>query len=97
MEKAACGSECSLARTCVEQILDLRVTLRCLGAPIRYLSHMFGDNKTVVDNSMMSHGKTHQRHVAFSFHRAREKIAVNIVNYLFINGKVNPDDILTKH
>ena len=34
VETSTYGSECSLPRTCVEQILDLRITLMHLGAPI---------------------------------------------------------------
>lgn len=68
VETAAYGSEYSSTRTCAEQILDLQVTLRCLGAPIHSISCMFGDNKSVVDSNMTPHGKFHKRNAAF-FHR----------------------------
>ena len=97
IETATYGSEYSSARTCVEQILDLRITLRYLGVPIRSTSYMFGDNKSVVDSSMTPHGKIHKRHVALSFHRVRESIAAKVVSYHFIDGKSNPADILSKH
>jgi len=51
VETTAYGSEFVVARTCVEQIIDLHCTLRYLGVPIRQKSYMFGDNKTVVDSS----------------------------------------------
>ena len=38
-------------------------------------SHMFGDNKSVVDSSTKIHAKLHKRHTALSFHRVREAIA----------------------
>jgi hypothetical protein len=44
VETATYGSEFVAARTCVEQVLDLRLTLRYLGVPIRKWSIMFGDN-----------------------------------------------------
>ena len=97
VDTAMYGSEYSSARTCVEQILDLRITLRYLGVPIRSISYMFGDNKSVVDSSMTPNGKLHKRHIALSFHRVRESIAAGIVNYLFIDGKHNPADALSKH
>jgi hypothetical protein len=97
VETATCGSEFSSARTCVEQILDLRITLRYLGVPRRKLSYVFGDNDSVVNSSMTPFGKIHKRHVALSFHRGREAIAAKIVSYQFINGKINPADILSKH
>ena len=97
VETATHCSECSSARTCVENILDLRITLRCLGAPVRKLSYMFGDNDRVVNGSVTSQGNIHKRHVALSFRRVREAIAAKIISYQFIGGKINPADILSKH
>lgn len=97
VETSTYESEHVSARTCTEQILDLRITLRCIGVPIRFTSCMFGDNKSVVDSSMTPHGKTHKRHIALSFHRVREAIAANTINYQFIDSGINPADILSKH
>ena len=58
---------------------------------------MFGDNGSVFNISMTPFGKIHKRHVALSFHRVREAIAAKIISYQFINGKINPADILSKH
>ena len=81
----------------MEHVLDLLITLRHLGLPIRSIICVFGDNKNALENSMKPHGKMHKRHEALSFHRAREVITSNIVNCLFINGKFNLDYVLTKH
>ena len=58
---------------------------------------MFGDNKTVACNVMTPHGKVLKRHVALSFHRARESIAAKIANFLFVDGKINTADALNRH
>ena len=97
VETATYGSEFVAARTCVEQIMDLRTTLRYLGVPIRTHSYMFGDNKSVVDSSMTLHPKLHKRHTALSFHRVREAIASGMCEFHHVNGKVNPADLLSKH
>ena len=97
VETATYGSEFIAARTCVEQIIDLRNTLRYLGVPIQGKSRMFGDNKSVVDSSSTVHAKLHKRHTALSFHRVRETISARIVGYYHINGDINPADILSKH
>ena len=97
VETATYGSEYVAARTCVEQIIDLRTTLRYLGVPIRDKSYMFGDNKTVVDSSTVPHSKLHKRHTALSFHRVREAIASGYVVFTHINSEDNPADILSKH
>src|SRR5687768_6374514 len=64
METATYGSEFVAARTCVEQIVDLRNTLRYLGVPIQERSYMFGDNESVVNLSTTPHAKLHKRHTA---------------------------------
>jgi hypothetical protein len=97
VETATYGSEYVAARTCVEQIMDLRTTLRYLGVPVETRSYMFGDNKSVVDSSSKPHSKLHKRHTALSFHRVREAIASGIISFLHINGDRNPADILSKH
>ena len=57
VETATYGSEYSAARTCVEQVIDIRIALRYLGVPIWNHSYMFGDNKSVVDSSTLPHSK----------------------------------------
>jgi hypothetical protein len=68
-----------------------------LGVPVRDMSYMFGDNKSVVDSSTQIHAKLHKRHNMLSFHRVREAIAAGMINFIFINGEINPADILSKH
>ena len=97
VETATYGSEFVAARTCVEQVIDLRNTLRYLGVPIRGKSWMFGDNESVVNSSAQPHAKLHKRHTALSFHRVREAIAAGIVGFFHIPGDSNPADILSKH
>ena len=97
VETATYGSEFVAARTCVEQIIELRSTLRYLGVPIHNKSNMFGDNQSVVNSSMQVHAKLHKRHNMLSFHRVHESIAAGIVNFLYIPGQLNPADLLSKH
>ena len=97
VETATFGSEFVAARTCVEQIIDIRLALRYLGVPIRDRSFMFGDNKTVVECSVRPHAKLHKRHTALSFHRVREAIAAKIISFYHVKSEDNPSDILSKH
>jgi len=96
-ETATYGSEFVAGRTCIEQVLDLRVTLQYLGVPIRNKSYVFGDNEAMVNSSMDPFGKLTKRHVMLSFHRVRSTIAYNIVQLTHIDGKCNPADLLSKH
>jgi hypothetical protein len=97
VETATYGSEFVAALICVEQIIDLRNTLRYLGVPIQEQSYMFGDNESVVNSSSIPHAKLHKRHVALSFHRVRQAIASKFVGFYFLPGVDNPADILSKH
>ena len=69
VETATYGSEFVTARTATKQIMDLRLTLRYLGVPLREVSYLFGDNKAVVDSLTIPHSKIHKQHMALSFHR----------------------------
>ena len=97
VETATYGAEFVAARTCTEQIIDLRTTLRYLGVPIREKCYMFGDNESVVNSASIPHAKLHKRHVYLSFHRVREAIAAGIMTYRYLKGEDNPADILSKH
>jgi hypothetical protein len=97
VETATYGSEFVAARICVEQIIDLRNSLRYLGVPIRNKSYLFGDNKSVVDSSMTVHAKLHKRHTMLSFHQVREAVASGMIGFYFIPRDLNPADILSKH
>ena len=97
VETATYGSEFVAARTCVEQIIDLRHTLRYLGVPVEEKSQMFGDNEAVVNSATRIHAKLHKRHTALSFHRVREAIAAGFIGFTHIKGPTNPADVLSKH
>jgi Reverse transcriptase (RNA-dependent DNA polymerase) len=97
VEAATYGSEFVAARVCVEQIIDLRNTLRFLGVLVREKSYRFGHNKSVVDSSMQRNAKLHKCHTILSFHCVREAIAAGILGFYFLQGDDNPADILSKH
>ena len=53
VETATYGSEFVAAKTATEQIMDIRQTLRYLGAPIGAKSFLFGDNRSVVTSAVL--------------------------------------------
>ena len=97
VETATFGSEFTAARISVDQVIDLRITLRYLGIPVREKSYMFGDNQSVVTNSTIPHSSLSKRHNALAYHRVREMIAAKILGYYWIDGKENPADVVSKH
>jgi hypothetical protein len=97
VQTATFGSEFVSARIAVDHIVDLRNTLRYLGVPVKEQSFLFGDNKDVLNNSVILHLKLSKRHNALSYHCVCEAIAVGVVNFYWIDGKSNPVDIVSKH
>ena len=97
VETATYGSEYTAARIAVDHIISHRTLLRYLGVPINQVTYMFGDNRSVVDSSMIPNTRLHKRHTALSFHRVREAIASKILAFIYVPGKINPADILSKH
>jgi hypothetical protein len=97
VETATYGSEFVAAKTAVDQIIDLRTTLRYLGVPIRSKSFLFGDNRSVVDSSTLPQSPLKKRHHALAYHRVREAIAAEYIAFYWIDGPKNPSDVLSKH
>ena len=46
---------------------------------------------------MTPHAQLHKRHTAMAFHCVREAVASKIVNFVHIDDKINPADMLSKH
>ena len=90
-------SEFVASKTAAEQIIDLRHTFRYLGVPIKTNSYLFGDNRSVVTSSTLSHSTLGKRHNILAYHRVREAIAPKIVAYHWIRIGYNLCDMLSKH
>jgi hypothetical protein len=54
------------------------------------------DNKSVVTNASVPTSVLNKRHNAICYHRVRESQAAGIVSVLWIEGKHNLADLLTK-
>ena len=97
VETATYGSEFTAARTAIQQITGLRLTLRYLGVEIHGGTHLFGDNKSVVQSGSLPHSPLHKRWHGLAYHYTREAIASGMVLFHHIPGEINPADILSKH
>ena len=82
VETATYGSEFVAAKTATEQIMDIRPTVRYLGAPI-------GDNRSVVTSATLPHSTLTKRHNILAFHRVREAIAAKLMAFYWIQSAYN--------
>ena len=96
-ETATYGAEFVAGRTCIEQVIDLRNTLRYLGIPINDISYVFGDNETMINSSSFPHARLHKRHNILTFHFVRSMISRGFIAMNHLNSKNNLADVLTKH
>lgn len=97
-ESSTYSSEIIAARIAVDQIIDLRTTLRYLGVPIKVKTYLFGDNQSVVTNTTIPHSLLNKRHNALSYHRVREAMACgDLLGFYHIPEDKNPANILSKH
>ena len=97
VEKATYRSKFMAARTCVEQIIDLRTTLKYFGFHILGDSEMFGNNKLLVNSAMQFGARLHKRRIVLSFHRVCEAIAANIYRFTYLNTTKIATDVFSRH
>ena len=97
VETATCGSEFVAAKTATEQVMDIRQTLRYLGAPITTKSFLFGDNRSVVTSATLPHSTLTKSHNILAFHTVRESIAAKLMVFYWIPSAYNLSDMLSKH
>ena len=89
VETATYGSEFVAAKTATEQIMDIRQTLRYLGAPIGAKSFLFGYNRSVVTSVTLPHSTLTKWHNILAFHRVRETIAAKPMAFYWIQSAYN--------
>ena len=86
VETATYGSEFVAVKTTTEQIMDIRQTLRYIGAPIGSKSFLFGDNRSVVTSASLPHSTLTKHHNILAFHRVREAIGANFMIFYWIQS-----------
>ena len=97
VETATYGSEFVAAKTATEQIMDIRQTLRYLGAPSSTKSFLFGDIRSVVASATLPHSTLAERHNILAFHRVREAITAKLMAFYWIQSAYILSDMLSKH
>ena len=97
IETATYGLEFVAAKTAREQIMDIRQTLRYLGAPIGSKSFWFGENRSVITSPTLPHSTLTKHHIILAFHRVREAIAAKLMAFYWIQSGYNLSDMLSKH
>ena len=85
VETATYGSEFVAAQTAAEQIIDIRQTLKYLGALITTKSFLFGDNRSVVTRATLPHSTLRKKYNILACHRVREAIDAKLMAFYWIH------------
>ena len=96
IETSTYGAELVAETLAVETILIYRTILRLMEANTNKKSLVLGDNKSVMINTTVSSSVLKKKHCTLSYHKIREMIACNILNFTHIDSSQNYSDILTK-
>jgi hypothetical protein len=96
VETATYGSEFVAARIATDQVTDMQRTPAYLGIAVQR-SVMFGDNQSVVTSSTLPQSKLNKFHLGLAYHRVREAISKRVLEFHFIDGTINPADMLSKY
>ena len=97
VETATYSSEFVAAKSATEQIMDIRQTLRYLGALIGSKSFLFGDNRSVVTSATLPHSTLTKHHNNLTFHIVREAIAAKLMAFYWIQSAYNISVMPSKH
>ena len=81
----------------MEQIIDLRNTLRYLGVNPGKVSYAFGDNKAMIDCAKHPDARINKRHTILSFHYVRSLAAKGFLAINHLTSGSNAADIVSKH
>ena len=70
--------------------------LRMMGAKIEHSALLFGDNKSVILNTIVPNSVLKKKYCAVIYHKIWEYIAYGKIRFAPIDSSVNYADILTK-
>jgi hypothetical protein len=98
VETATYGSEFTTAKSAIQQIAGLQLTLQYLGVKIETSSYMFGEKKSVVKSATLPQLQLGKQHHALAYHFTKEVIAARMVVFNHTpSEELNVADNLSKH
>eukprot|EP00957_Ditylum_brightwellii_P036623 2774597-Ditylum_brightwellii.AAC.1 len=96
VETSTHGAKFMAMKTDVEEVMSIRYMLCCLVVKVKAPTRILRDNWSVIMNSTVPSSLLKKKHVAISYHIAREATAAHIVHPLKTKGDWNSADVLTK-
>ena len=83
-------------KSCCEYIREHRYKFRMMDIPVELSAYVFGDNNSVLINSLNPDSLLKEKSTSVAYHFVREGVAKNEWKVAYISTHENPADILTK-
>ena len=96
IEGATFGSEFMALKTVAEVNRGFRYKLRMMGIPIDRPSYVYGDNMSVLHNSLNPESILKKKSNSIAYHLVRESVAMDEMRTGYIKSEDNPADLMTK-
>lgn len=96
VESSTFGSEVVAYRIAGKMIISLRYFLSMLGFQLEPSSMLLGDSMAVVLNTTIPSSSLKKKHQACNYHKVRESITAEFIDFVHIKNEDNMADILTK-
>lgn len=71
-------------RIAVEEAVAITSLLKSVGVLIEYKLRILGDNKGVINNSIIPGSTVKKKHTSIAYHKVRECIAIGLCNACYI-------------
>ena len=89
LETSSFASEFIATKTCCEYIRGLRYKLQMMGIPCHFPAFIYGDNQSVLANSMKPFSVLKKKSCSIAYHFVREGVAKNEWRTNYISTHVN--------
>ena len=96
VETSTFGSEFLAMKACCEYLRGLRYKLRMMGIPVEHCCFIYGDNKSVLNNTTAPESTISKKHLSIAYHFVREGCANDEWRTGYISTDQNAADIATK-
>lgn len=96
IEGATFGSEFMALKTVAEVNRGIRYKLRMMGIPIDGPSYVFGDNMSVLHNTMNPESTLKKKSNSIAYHLCRESVAMDEMRVAYVKTYDNYADLMTK-
>jgi hypothetical protein len=96
LESSSFGSDFIAMKQCCQYLRGLRYKLRMIGSPVEGPAYIFGDNQSVLANTINPDSTLKKKSQCIAYHFVREGVARREWMTSYANTHENEADLLTK-